>query len=255
MPAEGEMTERLIQIKNLLLTQKKVYVGDLSEKFSVSKVTIRHDLTMLEQEKFARRIHGGAILLQSAQSAGPSHERHDPVLDRIAARACEFINNDDILFLGPGKTCCVLARALSSFSGLCVFTNNLSAADILLKNKIRVYLMGGEVHAGEGELLQTGPSDLNENTGSMYVIKAFYSVSGIDLHAGLTVPYFHTSAVLSQMQDCAKNCYLMADHTKFDQISVYPAGSAAHIEHLITDSIPPKYMNYFQRTGTQIHIA
>ena len=250
------MTERLIQIKNLLLAQKKVYVGDLSEKFSVSKVTIRHDLAMLEQEKFARRIHGGALLLPSAGSARPSQdEMHDPVLDQIAARACEFINNEDILFLGPGQTCCALARALSSYSGLCVFTNNLSAVDILLKNKIRVYLMGGEVRTGEGELPQTGPSDLNVNAGGIYVRKAFYSVSGIDLHAGLTVPHSHTSSVLSQMQDCAKACYLMADHTKFDQISVYPAGSAAHIEHLITDSIPPKYSNYFQRTGTQIHIA
>ena len=44
--------ERLNKIKELLLAEKRVDVYELSEKFSVTEVTIRRDLDKLEQRDF-----------------------------------------------------------------------------------------------------------------------------------------------------------------------------------------------------------
>ena len=250
------MTERLLQIKKMLFEKKKVNVLELSEYFQVSKVTIRHDLSLLEQEHFARRVHGGAILVPTSDDAlRTEEEKEDPILNRIARQACSFIHDGDFILLGPGLTCYTLAAQLKQFSDLCVFTNNLSAVDVLVENHIRVFLMGGEILADRHPLLQTCPSALGISADYMYSLKLFASVSGIDLHAGLTVPYRETADLLSHMQSSARNRFLLADHTKYDQISVYSTGNTQNITHLITDAIPQKYASFFQRIGTQIHIA
>lgn len=249
------MTERLVQIKKILQAQKRVTVGELSDHFQVSRVTIRHDLTLLEQERFARRIHGGAILLQTAKEELQPDYPDDPLLERIAHKACSFINEGDFILLGPGQTCLTLARHLTSFSDLCVFTNNLAAVDILVQNGIRVYLMNGEVRYGTSHLLQTDPAGLKIPAEYLYAMKCFSTVSGIDLQAGLTVPYRYTAETIARLQESAKAWFLLADHTKYDQISVYAAGTTRNVTHLITDSIPQKYQTYFQRIGTQIHLA
>ena len=250
------MTERLIQIKSILKEKKRVSVTELSEQFHVSKVTIRHDLALLETEHFANRTHGGAILIQNDENKNSSPDREtDPVIDRITAKACEFISNGDTLFLGPGKICCSLAQKLGGFDDLCVFTNNLDAVPLLAKNDTRLFLLGGEVINGNESSLQTAPSDLVNVDAQPFAMKAFVCVEGIDFKAGLTVPVLSTAGILRNFRQCAKTVYLMADHPMYDRISVYPAGNLEDIRHLITDHLPNKYSNFFQRSGAEIHLA
>lgn len=54
--------ERLETIKRIVREEKKVYVSELSEKFNVTKETIRRDLDKLEEQGMAIRSHGGAML-------------------------------------------------------------------------------------------------------------------------------------------------------------------------------------------------
>src|SRR6478609_7501997 len=50
-----------------------VRVGDLSEAFQVSDVTVRSDLDLLDQQQSIRRVHGGAVL-RGAGMREPSFE-------------------------------------------------------------------------------------------------------------------------------------------------------------------------------------
>ena len=54
--------DRLDEIRQLLFTNKKVLVNDLSDHYQVSVVTIRKDLACLEKEGVAKRIYGGSVL-------------------------------------------------------------------------------------------------------------------------------------------------------------------------------------------------
>ena len=49
-------SERIMQIKDILLDQGKVFVEDLCSRFEVSEVTIRKDLNLLEEEGYVQRI-------------------------------------------------------------------------------------------------------------------------------------------------------------------------------------------------------
>ncbi|WP_320952973.1 DeoR family transcriptional regulator, partial [Enterocloster bolteae] len=53
-------TERLAEIKKVVEESGRIEVNDLSDMFHVSEVTIRKDLSLLEDRQWIRRIHGAA---------------------------------------------------------------------------------------------------------------------------------------------------------------------------------------------------
>ena len=54
-------TERQKLIEAYILEQGSVTVQELSDKFQVSRVTVRKDLSELEKSASIQRMHGGAI--------------------------------------------------------------------------------------------------------------------------------------------------------------------------------------------------
>lgn len=67
--------ERLERIRKLLLAHGAVRVAALSKELDVSEVTIRSDLARLEQEGFARRTRGGAVLASGTRFERPFAEQ------------------------------------------------------------------------------------------------------------------------------------------------------------------------------------
>ena len=57
------LSERHSYILELLRQQGSVSVIDLANQLKVSSVTIRKDLTLLEEKKMLYRTHGSAILI------------------------------------------------------------------------------------------------------------------------------------------------------------------------------------------------
>ena len=94
--------KRRQQIQQLLVEHGNVRVAELVEKFDVSPVTIRSDLSQIESQGLATRTHGGATLVRSPPREQDIHEKDAlnlPLKDRIGARAAE-----------PGEAACT-ARA------------------------------------------------------------------------------------------------------------------------------------------------
>lgn len=52
-------------IIELLSTQGQVYVQELAKHFNVAQETIRRDLSKLETQKLLKKVHGGAVNIQS----------------------------------------------------------------------------------------------------------------------------------------------------------------------------------------------
>ena len=61
-------TEREKQILEILLKEKRVGVPQLAKALFVSEPSVRRDLQSLEKKNLIKRVHGGAILEESALS-------------------------------------------------------------------------------------------------------------------------------------------------------------------------------------------
>lgn len=246
------MASRLDEIRRMLFTQKKVFVSDLSRLFETSAVTIRKDLTALELEGVAQRVYGGAVLAQDALP--PMFEREgDSVRAALADAACLEIEDGDNLFLGSGQTCCYLAKRLVQFKRLSVVTNNITALGDLLKTDARVYLIGGEVTSTDAQTMFSSPE--SPEAENICVNKAFTSISGVDLQAGLTVRSIISTYIYRRIPSMAKSWYLMADSQKFDKIAMYPVAELQAVKVLITDGLPESYRGEAERQEIEIRLA
>ena len=67
-------TERLAEIKKVVEESGRIEVNDLSDMFHVSEVTIRKDLSLLEDRQCIRRIHGAALPTGEISDAEPIRE-------------------------------------------------------------------------------------------------------------------------------------------------------------------------------------
>jgi len=251
------MTDNPIEeIKDLLKQQKKVYVNDLSEHFGVSKVSVRKYLAKIENQGFATRFYGGASLVETLRSNDPNESIYsDALWNSMAHEARKQIAEGDSIFIGSGRSCCVLAKQLTGLKNLTVVTNNITALPELIKNATRVYLIGGEVTSTDSKTLFSSwesPQTLMEN---IYVNKAFTSTSGLDLKAGLTVDSIISTHIFKQIPSMAHHWYLMADSTKFDKISIYSVANLDQIHTLITDSVPQNYAQRFTELNVEIILA
>ncbi len=244
------LIDRITEIKNRLLKNQRVFVNDLSKEFNVSEVTIRKDLTILEQQGIAEKFHGGAQLNSKPSSQVQVTDYHNnSTLISIAELACQEIEDGDSIFLGSGRTCCVLARMLGNFRNLTVITNNISALNDLLERVSKVYLIGGEVTSTDEKTMFSSTQNPLKNLENLYVKKAFTSASGIDLKAGLTVNALISTYIYRYLTDISTSWYLMAEHSKYDKIAIYPVASVSNVSCFISDKIPLTYRNAFSESN------
>jgi DeoR/GlpR family transcriptional regulator of sugar metabolism len=138
--AEGSAAVSVIgrraQIAGLVELMGRVSVAELAARFGVTDVSIRRDLTMLEEQGLLRRVHGGAV------TAAPEHGRSAYALrertargekKRIGIAAAALISQGDVVVFDSGSTVVQVAaqvdRPLRRSNALTIVTNSLPVID------------------------------------------------------------------------------------------------------------------------------
>ena len=158
--ALNERHNRIIKTIELLRT---VSVGELKDRLDVSEVTVRKDLSFLEDEGLIIRTHGGARLAQDVNRMRTLALREGENLDlkrRIARRAAGLVRDGDTVYLDSGSTCQALAEELRDGSrSLRIITNALAIMNILEDAEgISLYTIGGSYRREAGSFV--GPLSL-----------------------------------------------------------------------------------------------
>lgn len=244
--------ERINEIRDIILKNKKVLVNDLCEKFKVSDVTIRKDLLVLQNEGLIKKIYGGALLCEQ-----PNHitnqsrcntlnltENQLIEKDKVAEIAVSEINDNDTIFLGSGSTCCLLAKKLNRYKNLTIVTNNISALHDLLKFSCKLFVIGGEVTSVDSSTYFSSLENVSQYLKSIYFSKAFTSCSGLDLNAGVTVNSIISTYIFRALSDINQRWYMMANKNKFDRTGIYKVAELNQIHCFICDDLPENYKKY-----------
>src|SRR5438874_684617 len=86
--------ERIIKIFNLLESDNRVEVSDLSNRFGVSEDTIRRDLRELENRGFALKTHGGALRRLAAPRSFENRLEYETHFKSIIGKAAASLVED-----------------------------------------------------------------------------------------------------------------------------------------------------------------
>lgn len=254
-------SERLESIRNIIKTKKIVTCKELGSLYNVSDVTIRKDLSIIEKEGLIKKIHGGATLIEEPEKKEKHEQSLSPINTskvsnydikvKIAQLALDQIDDGDIIFLGSGVTCYILATLLKQKKNLLVVTNNLSAVSVLIQNVNKVLLIGGEVSTVDNMTYFSSIRNPSQQLESVFVNKAFTSCSGIDLKAGITVNSIISTYIYKAIPDIKRQWFMMIDDQKYEKIGMYQVCSTKSLDYIISNKIPKKYSEYFDSNNIE----
>ncbi|MHB8629037.1 MAG: substrate-binding domain-containing protein [Aggregatilineales bacterium] len=253
--SETSQTRRR-KILEMLHSQGFCSVVSLAETLGVSEVTIRNDLSALEQDNKASRIHGGAVLTNQPRSQSFLSRAHvnEDKKRWIARHAADLVEDFDSIILDASTTAYHMAEYLAPRQGLTVFTNGVEVAYRLAQNPTnKVVLTGGLLRLHTDSVGgQFGESLL----GSVKVRKAFLSGTGWSSSLELMDDDLFEVQIKKAMVSHADSVIVLMDSTKFDKQGL---ASFAHIDQvdrvLTDDQIKDRHLTTLRQAGTQVMVC
>jgi DeoR/GlpR family transcriptional regulator of sugar metabolism len=230
-------TDRQARIVAELRAAPSLRVNELAVLLSVSTETVRRDLAELDERGLINRTYGGAVRPVSIEPALAEREML-MVAEReaIAAAAVRLIDANDILMIGGGATTLHFARRLAAeLNHLTVITHSFSIAMALASNPLhKVLMLPGQYDGREG--LIHGP-DTIDALQRFRANKAILGASGLTPE-GPNDAGIGPGLIYGAMMRRASQTIILADHTKFDRLSLAVYGPWSSSVTLVSNLTP-----------------
>lgn len=245
------------RIEEILHAEGFCNVTSLAKLLGASEVTIRNDLSMLEEEGKITRIHGGAILA-TERARGEHFEERTTVNQEqkqwIAQRAAGLVENYDSIILDASTTVFYMADYLKNHRGLTVFTNGIEVAFRLAENRSnKVILTGGLLRLETASL--TGQFGSNM-LGSVRARKAFFSCTGLSSSLDLMDGDLFEAQLKKEMVETADSLFLLVDSSKFEQQGVAPFAPLSRMSMVITDDqVNPRALSQLRQVSIPVSVC
>jgi DeoR/GlpR family transcriptional regulator of sugar metabolism len=232
--------ERRKWILDQLSKDEKIDIDQLAEQCRVSAMTIRRDLSLLEEEEKIIRTFGGAILNKPLIVETPfltKEGKYSRQKRRIAEKAMSLVSDHSTILLDSGTTTLEIARLLKEKKNLTVITNDIKIAAELMDSEVKVIVAGGELQNNVGALFGPITEQILKN---IHVDLFFLGAHAVHLDAGITVTTFEKASIKKLMIEAAGTTWLVADSSKFDQKSFTKVCDLSSLDGVITDDGLPE---------------
>jgi len=245
--------QRWDNLRALIRDRGVIRIEDLCRELKVSPATVRRDLDQLEQGGAIRRVHGGAVSVESRLDEPLFDDKASLAArekNRIAEAALPLVAPGDTIFLDGGSTVLEFARLLRDRTNITVVTNSLRAAHELAGRGPRLILIGGELR----RLSQTMVGPLTRlMLQELHLDKAFMGTIGFTLKEGLTTTDPGEAFTKELVMGQARQVILLADSSKAGKVSFARAGSWDKVHVLITDrNVDKPFAKELIKTGIKL---
>lgn len=251
------ISERHEKILNKLKENGKVSVQKLSGELSVSEVTIRKDLRLLEDKNLLFRTHGGAT-----QTNPYTSDRHVDVKakirekekEAIAKEAVKLIGENDSIILASGTTILALACQIHPSNRLNVITSALNVSlELSERDHVEITQLGGQLRPSSNSVVGKYSEQFLDNiTCGVF----FLGVDGIDLDFGMTTTNLMEASLNQKCIDVAQYTVVLADSTKFGKRGFSRICDLDEVQHIITDEgISPDITRKLEERGVRVTVC
>ena len=230
--------ERRALIMKLLEKENELSVTALSKSLSISEVTIRKDLTLLQSRNLLVRTRGGAIRrpienLSEDTAIAKKRMFNFREKERIGQVAASLIKNGDHIMLDSGTTTMEIAKHLDRFTDLTILTNSVQIAEELLRYKrFAVIVLGGHLRINSHSTI--GPLTL-QMLSHFTNYKLFLGVDSFSFDKGISTPSMEEAMLNQAMIAQADEVIAVFDSSKFNKRSFCHIANAEQIHTIVTD--------------------
>jgi DeoR/GlpR family transcriptional regulator of sugar metabolism len=247
-------TQRMQRIVELLETRDGIHVSELADEFSVSEVTVRHDLSELARQGLVARVRGGVRPLERGHSELAFDVRLRLQADAkraIARAAAAMVDDGEAVALDSSTTAYFLARELRGRRELVVVTNGLLVAGALTDSPgITVLLTGGMLRHPAMSVVGDIAAHVLRAT---RIDKGFFGARGLSLDRGLMDLNPEEVRIKQELAAACTQVIGILDSTKWHRTALLPFVAADHVHAIVTDSeAPSDRVQAWRRRGVEV---
>lgn len=230
--------ERQNEIVELLNSTGSAKIGELAERFDVTKETIRRDLTHLQDIGAIERSHGGAILTSNFKPIPIEARTRENSTIKLALceKALDLIPEQGVIYLDAGSTMQCMAQLLSQRSGYTIVTNSINTTYFLNNGNNVTILTGGQLNPNN---MSTEGFQTTNFINSIKVDIAFLGTSGFEQHNGPAVSEFTDAQIKQAIIPQSKAIVVISDSSKAHICSLVQYANWKDIDYFITDEDLP----------------
>ena len=238
-----------------------VSIRSLAATLGVSHMTIRRDISQLEEDGKVVGVKGGVRLVES--DAGGHGAPLDlaarvglelPRKRAIAKAAASHVEEGSVIYLDAGTTTHSIVPLLSGLKDLTVVTNDFLIVGSLFRDpSITVIHTGGNVDpsagCAQGLLAAETVSRLNIDT-------YFISTAGWSIAKGVSSPSSDKALLKEAVLAASTRSVLVADSTKYGASSMVKVFGLDRLDLVITDSgLPAETADDLRQLGVDLELA
>ena len=234
--SKANVIKRQQAILQFLREDNRVTTEALARTLRVSSLTIRRDLQTFESQGILKCTRGGANLISGGLKNDPGllplSEGAEMYKEKIAQRAAELVDEDDMIFINSSSTAILMLKYIVN-KHVIVVTNNYQALNMKIDPRIELILTGGYIHQNKESMV--GEMALN-NLARVAVSKVFLGVSGISARDGITTCILQETPINEMMvRRSGRFCAVLADGSKVGSRNNFKCGTIQSVSLLITD--------------------
>lgn len=229
--------ERHNKIAKQIVTNGKITISQITEKYGISDESARRDLRILEQKGICIRTHGGAILPVQVGLRPPVNRDFDnmPVFDNykeIAKTAVSKIRENDVVYLPSGSFGAIIVSLLPCDIPFTLVVNSVDMGKALRDfDNINVYIVGGKMRQS-GSLVD---SMATEFVSRLHFDSCFITGAGLTSDFGLSNGTDETATYQRTVIKNSRNKYLIIPSSKIGVNSFVKVCDIAEFDEIITD--------------------
>jgi DeoR/GlpR family transcriptional regulator of sugar metabolism len=227
--------ERLAKLRDIARERRVVRVDELCVELGVSRPTVRRDLVQLEKSGVLRRVHGGAISMET--------NLEEPLFDdktsmatrekrQIAEVAADLVAPGETIYLDGGSTLLELARILRIRTDIRIVKNSLRTTIELSGSGPQVTLIGGKLRRRSQTMVGALTQPILEK---LHFDAAFMGTIGLTIKDGLTTTDPDEAFTKQLAMRRSDRVILLVDSSKIGKVSFARAGTIKNISVLVTD--------------------
>jgi DeoR/GlpR family transcriptional regulator of sugar metabolism len=228
---------RLEMITAVLHTRGECRTKQLAEQFNLSEMTLRRDFHTLEERGLLRRVHGGAVLLNSDVNYSKRLE-FDQIQKQVIGRAAvNLLKSGQTIYIDAGTTTLEMARTirqgLAHVTHLQIVTHGITiASELAGHTPYNVQLIGGDVY--QNALSTVGPVALAQ-INNLHIDTFFMGAVAVSQAQGWGNSNHVEAVVKRAVIEHSKQVCVLADSSKWGQESYSPIVSLGAVTKWITN--------------------